>query len=505
MDKHTQVRQMGEIYSAAQITLVAAAGSDPSYGLPGVLSRPRLIPEAEEIQNMCLKPLPRFVQLAEVAESRWASRAWTFQEFYHSTRRLIFTENQIIFVCNNHIRCEVDLSGIHWPRSDELPTEDGYWAQRWLPQHGLAGDQGSSWTAIDRAAGHLQAYSNRDLTYDSDSLDAISGALHSLRKDSINHTWGAPFRHAAAYAADSLSARLRHYNLTYSIRDRGSFVSIGSRRSTNTDDNDVERVHVSASQDFQSMNYPSIPQKGDKCSVLGHGQQIEMALAWYHQEPARRRCGFPSWSSIGWEGPLSWSRWACNIDREEPPIVLIQVRKARLHFPKFSCDLSKFDPALQEDVDPAPPTLEFTARTAKLDLVSKRYPEGCPDRFQVALEINDHYKYAFGLHWDADPASLSSKQLVGALLDGRTEHSKELEGYLMVLAPYGDVLERVGLVHLPSIAKRLYNNHMLGQDLLPLAGHTGREAEHVALTGYPWERRTWWQSSFSDYRPVVIG
>jgi hypothetical protein len=35
-DKHDQIGQMGRIYSEAQLTLIAAAGKDPTYGLAGV-------------------------------------------------------------------------------------------------------------------------------------------------------------------------------------------------------------------------------------------------------------------------------------------------------------------------------------------------------------------------------------------------------------------------------------------------------------------------------------
>jgi hypothetical protein len=34
--KHTKIAQMGHIYTAAQITIFAAAGFDPEYGLPGI-------------------------------------------------------------------------------------------------------------------------------------------------------------------------------------------------------------------------------------------------------------------------------------------------------------------------------------------------------------------------------------------------------------------------------------------------------------------------------------
>jgi len=403
-------------------------------------------------------------------------------------------------VCNSQIRYEIALSGIKWPGSDGPSTEDGYWARCWLPQYGAARDERSSWTTIDRAAGHLQAYSNRNLTYDSDSLDAIAGALDPLRKDSIYHTWGALFRHAAVHAADTLSARPRHCSNACSVREYRRLASIRNRQSTNEHHNELEPDHVSGLLDFQSMDYPLMPQKADQHCGARHGQQIEMALTWYHtwnhHRRVRRRRGFPSWSSLGWDGPLNWYRWSYG--NEESPIVLINVRKARLHFPQFSCYLSRFDPVLQESIDSTPPTLEFTARTAKLDLVLDSVPLS-----QVALEMNGHYKYVFELDWDATPTLLDAKQLVGALLDGRA--GERLEGFMMVLAPQGNILERVGLVYLPRNKNVLRLDSMRHKDLRPLAGYAEPEAADAFLRSYPSDYGAWWQDIFSDYHPIVMG
>ncbi|KAK8078555.1 heterokaryon incompatibility protein-domain-containing protein [Apiospora saccharicola] len=48
-DKHQQIQQMGEIYSHAEITLIAACGSDASCGLPGVGSTCR--PVRRRLEN----------------------------------------------------------------------------------------------------------------------------------------------------------------------------------------------------------------------------------------------------------------------------------------------------------------------------------------------------------------------------------------------------------------------------------------------------------------------
>lgn len=486
---------MGAIYSAAQVTLVAAAGSDPSYGLPGVLSRPRLVPASRRIRNMWLKPVPRFVQLAEVAESAWASRAWTFQEFYRSRRRLIFTESRVIFVCNSEIKYEIALSINIWPGSGGSSSEDGHWLRRWLPHYGVASDERSVLTAIDRAAGHLQAYSSRNLTDDSDSLDAIAGALDSHHKDFVYHVWGALFRQAAEYTNDSPSARLQYCNDACSVCGCGRSFPIKSRQSTTENDNRLDPVPLSGLQDHHKMDIPFAHQTADRSSMVAHPQQSEMALTWYHHKRARRRPGFPSWSSLGWEGPISWYR--LSPDNEDSPIALTHACRARVHFARFSCDLLDYSLPGQESIDSIPPLLEITVRMTKLDLVlDGKYS-------QVALGMSANYKYILRLDWDVDPTSLNSKQLVGALLDGHA--GQKPESFMLLLAQYGDVLERVGLVYLPRSRSLLRVDGMRQNDLMPLAGLAERIAANTFLRSYSSDYGAWWQNIFGDYRPIVIG
>jgi hypothetical protein len=41
--RHSQIQQMGNIYNSASITIIAAAGSTPYHGLPGVSQTPRTV------------------------------------------------------------------------------------------------------------------------------------------------------------------------------------------------------------------------------------------------------------------------------------------------------------------------------------------------------------------------------------------------------------------------------------------------------------------------------
>jgi hypothetical protein len=89
---------MDEIYAKAQLTIIAAAGNDPSYGLPGVGSRSR-----SSERHVCIGKT-KLVQLmrpgSDFPKSSWWKRAWTYQEGVLSQRKLVFTDHQVYYVCN---------------------------------------------------------------------------------------------------------------------------------------------------------------------------------------------------------------------------------------------------------------------------------------------------------------------------------------------------------------------------------------------------------------------
>ncbi|KAF2729940.1 HET-domain-containing protein, partial [Polyplosphaeria fusca] len=98
-EKQAQISQMDRIYNDSQITIVAAAGDGPQYGLPGVSARSRKQQQALEIDGITLAQVfhrtPRALEAAT-----WTTRGWTYQEGFLSRRRLIFTDHQVSFVCN---------------------------------------------------------------------------------------------------------------------------------------------------------------------------------------------------------------------------------------------------------------------------------------------------------------------------------------------------------------------------------------------------------------------
>ncbi|KAF3800245.1 hypothetical protein GCG54_00003773 [Colletotrichum gloeosporioides] len=86
-----QIQIMDQIYECAVLTIIAAAGRNDNYGLPGRI-----------VQTWRKGPL-NFAQLKypedEVEGFVWNTRGWTFQESILSHRRLIFTESSAFLQC----------------------------------------------------------------------------------------------------------------------------------------------------------------------------------------------------------------------------------------------------------------------------------------------------------------------------------------------------------------------------------------------------------------------
>jgi hypothetical protein len=74
-DKHAQISQMDVIYSEASLVIVAAAGDDPTYGLPGVSAQARTPQQSIKLKDCIL--LQTFPEVHhELKASAWINRGW---------------------------------------------------------------------------------------------------------------------------------------------------------------------------------------------------------------------------------------------------------------------------------------------------------------------------------------------------------------------------------------------------------------------------------------------
>lgn len=128
-DKHGQLPIMDNIYSNAELVIIAAAGSDANAGLPGMPStRRRNWQRVESINGTRLVTAqPPMRQVLD--RSIWSSRGWTFQEAILSRRSPVFTENLLYWNCTadtwrEDIKSESSVAGLMSTKVNSLWGRD---------------------------------------------------------------------------------------------------------------------------------------------------------------------------------------------------------------------------------------------------------------------------------------------------------------------------------------------------------------------------------------------
>lgn len=196
-----QISYMDRVYSGAICTIVAAQGATANSGIEGI--RQHYVPQVgqpasqqRKLQQVqvglkgdlsLIAPLP--AQNHQLDDSVWNIRAWTFQERLLSRRLIVFTHGQMIWHCRRMI-CREDMSivdsGVPYPPLQWLSLR---------PQH-MGVDTGSKWidgsteitrygaTRLVRSAVFaeytrvIEEYTHREISYESDVLNAFAGLLH---------------------------------------------------------------------------------------------------------------------------------------------------------------------------------------------------------------------------------------------------------------------------------------------------------------------------------------
>ncbi|KAI1119832.1 ankyrin repeat-containing domain protein [Nemania abortiva] len=237
--KEEQLRYMHNVYANADVTLVAAAGTDASAGLPGAPGHPRRTQQPGALVQghalVCVPPDPS----RHISTSSWVTRGWTYQEGLLSRRRLYFSEYEISYECRDMLCREAFRlpPAVERCMSDQdIRLMEPFWMYEynqlaWMDPY----DNGVRFFDL------LKAYSMRELSFPSDTLNAMLGILQLLaeRKDRpFYHVCGVPILCNTRAEYDSNGAL-------------DGFIN---------------------------------------------------GLCWRLQQPARRRPGFPSWSWTGWQG-----------------------------------------------------------------------------------------------------------------------------------------------------------------------------------------------------------
>lgn len=240
-----QVQKMDLIYQNAQVTIIACAGEDPKYGLPGMGYRKRH-PQAcatvgKHLMVSALSDPREFIEA-----SKWSTRAWTYQEALLSRRRLVFTDQQVYYECHGMYCCEA----MDFPLLD-LHTKDRQSFKKVFCQGERIGifPKGvgrSPWEVVER----IEQYSRLSLNLKepSDILKGILGILNAFERSTF---------------------RIHHYAGVPLLPSCPKMV------------------------EFLSDNWTS-------------AMSFFSGLCWTLERPSSRRAGFPSWSWTGWNVPVKW-------------------------------------------------------------------------------------------------------------------------------------------------------------------------------------------------------
>lgn len=101
-EREQLVQLMGKFYAHSFLTIIAAAGEGPDHGLAGVSSHHGLMSDII-IGQVRIRIIPMNGR-GSLNKSKWASRAWTFQEGLLAQRRLVFGPNSLLPMPNGSLR-----------------------------------------------------------------------------------------------------------------------------------------------------------------------------------------------------------------------------------------------------------------------------------------------------------------------------------------------------------------------------------------------------------------
>ncbi|RTE70627.1 hypothetical protein BHE90_014977 [Fusarium euwallaceae] len=192
-DKSRQIRLMAKIYGSAQLTIVAVAGSDPSYGLPGVSRSRRPCQPHVRVRNRTITWAFSLKSVQDdILSSVWSTRGWTYQEAFLSTRLLVFTDKQIYFQCKDSSFYEA-FNIPMWEDSEKPRIFRGV-------------------ESLEIGV-RIHEYTRRNLGNEADILNAFQGFFDLFHENynHFNNIWGIPiteksFQHMPAKLLDRFLA-----------------------------------------------------------------------------------------------------------------------------------------------------------------------------------------------------------------------------------------------------------------------------------------------------------
>ncbi|PQE03605.1 hypothetical protein CJF30_00006291 [Rutstroemia sp. NJR-2017a BBW] len=173
--KHEQICQMDMIYASAQVTIIAAGSEDPNRGLHGVRGTLRIPQLVLPLGNHRIVSSLVHQSVNVISRSKWATRGWTYQEGLLSTRRLVFSEDQVRFECNS-MHCSeaihLPLEEMHDKKTGKMDLYAPIGAFQWK-DFAI-----QPWDFMN----YVSQFSRRKLSFPTDALNAMRGIFNNLEK-----------------------------------------------------------------------------------------------------------------------------------------------------------------------------------------------------------------------------------------------------------------------------------------------------------------------------------
>lgn len=174
--KKAQINAMASIYGSSCVTIAQLEGTGAHSGLSGVTTqRPPATPSYNIGGVLFMLEYDNYN--AVVRRSKWATRGWTMQEAFCSPRLLLFSDQGAFFECHGATNGTMSR--------DRLRMEDHKMREYKLVNMGVLSP------FMDIPYSNLvNAFLVRDMTLDSDVLNAFNGMLQHIYGS--NHYYGIP-------------------------------------------------------------------------------------------------------------------------------------------------------------------------------------------------------------------------------------------------------------------------------------------------------------------------
>lgn len=279
----------------------------------------------------------------------------------------------------------------------------------------------------------LNIYSQRQMSFDSDALNAIFGTLETFNRHDIQHLWGVPVW------LPRCSIEMKQYSIITPDRMAEEQLCFRSRDEI-LDSNTATAVYT-------------------QLRVIASASKDSIALIWHNRSPCYRRAGFPSWSPLGWKEEFPWLArqgigWS---SRQTPPtsgndlITLLAACTGIRTLPKFeSIGARSYRETGYKTLGADTQHIWVLAPTINLRLALS--PDGVTsDQYRdcVAIRVDDGLDVLLAATWDKRPWEMKNdialKGLMLAVANSSVCCADSPHYAMIVMEQHGDYWERVAI------------------------------------------------------------